>query len=603
MMAGLRFHSQRGFFSNVQYRTLNIQHRSWECPLRSTLDVECSMFDVHLQVSPLNDPSVLGGWASLKRERSPNGCVLHALIYSMCNFLRCTSRKARPGQRAGGYTSKMCAYFSGILFPSCMVRRRNAAGGVACQKQKIRLSRIVATLVFLLSLVPCGVHAATNDLDSAILQTRQEIKTALVELNTLRASIEKDREPLSKTHDDRSAAVREKRQVLERLQESKRYGEEQCRLLNANVLHLTEECRFVLTAISEYRRGLETRVLPTALQSYRPILKFCDELLVQEGNFSQLSLIASTLLPHAIAWNKERIGVHRMDGSALNHSGIEERGTFILMGPICYFVNVAGGGGLVLTRFGSLLPTYFNEHAPVEQRAIASLLTAPSACVPLDISNGDALKIAAAGDSFAEQIGKGGFVMVPLIIIGILSMALMLWKFLELRGMRLATTDSLADVIQHLNDAEPDQAIQAARALHKPLSAVIQDALAYRHAPREHLEEILHERILALVPGLERHLGTLAVFGGVAPLLGLLGTVTGMIHTFDLVTLFGTGEARLLSGGISEALITTKFGLAIAIPVLLVHAFLARRVRAIVGALENSAVHFVNSLKIEGPTP
>ena len=90
------------------------------------------------------------------------------------------------------------------------------------------------------------------------------------------------------------------------------------------------------------------------------------------------------------------------------------------------------------------------------------------------------------------------------------------------------------------------------------------------------------------------------MLGGVAPLLGLLGTVTGMIHTFNLATIFGTGNAKLLSGGISEALITTEYGLYIAIPVLLAHAFFARRVRSIIGALERAVVVFVNELTLTG---
>jgi biopolymer transport protein ExbB len=98
---------------------------------------------------------------------------------------------------------------------------------------------------------------------------------------------------------------------------------------------------------------------------------------------------------------------------------------------------------------------------------------------------------------------------------------------------------------------------------------------------------------------LERHLGTLAVLGGVAPLLGLLGTVTGMIHTFRLVTIFGAGNPRLLSGGIAEALVTTEFGLIIAIPVLLLHAYFSRRVRTITAALEHTLAGFVNSLKLK----
>ena len=77
-----------------------------------------------------------------------------------------------------------------------------------------------------------------------------------------------------------------------------------------------------------------------------------------------------------------------------------------------------------------------------------------------------------------------------------------------------------------------------------------------------------------------------SVIGGVAPLLGLLGTVTGMIHTFKLVTIFGSGEAHLLSGGISEALVTTEAGLVIAIPVLIAHAYFHRRVKSIIAGLE-----------------
>jgi biopolymer transport protein ExbB len=106
----------------------------------------------------------------------------------------------------------------------------------------------------------------------------------------------------------------------------------------------------------------------------------------------------------------------------------------------------------------------------------------------------------------------------------------------------------------------------------------------------------MHERALATIPTLDRHLGMLAVLGGVAPLLGLLGTVTGMIHTFELVTIFGTGDAKLLSGGITEALVTTETGLIIAVPVLLVHAYLSRRVRGIVTSLEQTVVGFMNRM-------
>jgi len=155
----------------------------------------------------------------------------------------------------------------------------------------------------------------------------------------------------------------------------------------------------------------------------------------------------------------------------------------------------------------------------------------------------------------------------------------------------------MLDALGHLDDETASDVLEWAERRPEPIGSVMAAAVRHRRASREHLEEILHEHVLGVVPRLERSLGMLAVFGGIAPLLGLLGTVTGMIHTFQLVQVFGTGNSRTLSGGISEALVTTQVGLIIAIPVLLAHAFLARRARALLGELEQSAVSLVNQVK------
>jgi len=448
-----------------------------------------------------------------------------------------------------------------------------------------------------------GATAQGDRVDKAVLKTQQDVATALADLNQQRTQIEAARAPLAAEHDALSRRVQEKRIALEQKLEAQQYGEQQRRALAADVAGLEEECQFVLIALSEYRRAMETRASQAELQGQRNALAACDTLLTDAKAFSRLPDAAGSLLPLATDWNRIRIGGYQAPGTALNAAGIEEHGRFVFIGPNVYFVEASGVGGIVQTPFGSLNPTTYSNHSQQEQENIAALLSEAQSVVPLDVSGGHALKIEAAGDSLSEHVRKGGFVMLPLLSIGLLALVFTGLKVIELRGMRFASTESLAGVIQHLGPGETAQAVEAARALHPPLSTLIEEALTYRDAPREHIEEILHERILAMVPRLERHLGTLAVFGAIAPLLGLLGTVTGMIHTFDLVTLFGTGEARLLSGGISEALITTKFGLAIAIPVLLVHAFLSRRVRTIVGALENSAIRFVNALKIGTATP
>ena len=91
----------------------------------------------------------------------------------------------------------------------------------------------------------------------------------------------------------------------------------------------------------------------------------------------------------------------------------------------------------------------------------------------------------------------------------------------------------------------------------------------------------------------------IAVVAATAPLMGLLGTVTGMIKTFKLITVFGTGDARSLSSGISEALVTTEFGLCVAIPALIIHALLLRRTKGVLASMEQTAVAFKNGLETD----
>jgi CBS domain-containing protein len=114
--------------------------------------------------------------------------------------------------------------------------------------------------------------------------------------------------------------------------------------------------------------------------------------------------------------------------------------------------------------------------------------------------------------------------------------------------------------------------------------------------PAELIEEVMYETVLATRLKLQRFLPFIAISAASAPLLGLLGTVTGIINTFKLITVFGSGDVKTLSGGISEALITTEFGLIVAIPSLLLHAFLSRKARHIIDEMEKTAIAFNNQI-------
>jgi biopolymer transport protein ExbB len=129
---------------------------------------------------------------------------------------------------------------------------------------------------------------------------------------------------------------------------------------------------------------------------------------------------------------------------------------------------------------------------------------------------------------------------------------------------------------------------------HVPVARVLKAGMLCCDMRREEMENALQEGILKEIPSMERFLSTLGMLAAIAPLLGLLGTVTGMIDTFHVITLHGTGDPRLMSGGISEALVTTMLGLSVAIPLMLAQTLLNRTVDNRIGEMEEKAVSLVN---------
>ena len=119
---------------------------------------------------------------------------------------------------------------------------------------------------------------------------------------------------------------------------------------------------------------------------------------------------------------------------------------------------------------------------------------------------------------------------------------------------------------------------------------------AREHYNRDAAERALAEAMLQETPELEKRLSTLAVIGGAAPLLGLLGTVTGMIQLFEVITVYGTNDPKLLAGGISEALITTETGLMIAVPIMLIHNYFSSLLRRIMVDLERYSLKILNAI-------
>ena len=190
----------------------------------------------------------------------------------------------------------------------------------------------------------------------------------------------------------------------------------------------------------------------------------------------------------------------------------------------------------------------------------------------------------------------GGWTM-PFIVVGsIIALAIVIERTLALKPERIAPPHLLAGVWQQLKAGEFDASRLKQLRQGSPLGAILAAGLANRGQGREVMKESIQEAAGHVVHDLERYLNTLGTIAAVTPLLGLLGTVVGMIRVFTEITIQGTGNANALAGGISEALITTAAGLAVAIPALVMHRYFTGKIDAIVVRLEQESIKLVDAL-------
>jgi biopolymer transport protein ExbB len=195
--------------------------------------------------------------------------------------------------------------------------------------------------------------------------------------------------------------------------------------------------------------------------------------------------------------------------------------------------------------------------------------------VAIDPSRGSILSLIVQTPDVRERIEQGGVIGYIILALGALGLLLGVERLVTIGVARQRTRRVLAD-----SAAAGDHVIVELRELARD-EAYLADA--------EALSAKMDEVVTIASEKLRRGLPTLAIFAAVSPLLGLLGTVTGMIETFQVITLFGAGDPRLMSGGISQALITTQLGLAVAIPLLLIQSFVQGRANALIATLDETA--------------
>jgi len=195
---------------------------------------------------------------------------------------------------------------------------------------------------------------------------------------------------------------------------------------------------------------------------------------------------------------------------------------------------------------------------------------------------------------------EGGLIMYPISIVGLLALLMVFERVFVIRWKGRHSRRRLRKVFELVHAGKVDEARAEGAKLKGSVGRIVQAVFRYpeggRHAAEKGVEDVFAYELLSL----ERRIGTIGVFGTTAPLLGLLGTVMGMIELFGVITLYGSNDPKMLAGGISLALIATEAGLLVAIPTQLLHSWISSSVDSLVGEMETCALKLMNGLWLKG---
>jgi biopolymer transport protein ExbB len=196
-----------------------------------------------------------------------------------------------------------------------------------------------------------------------------------------------------------------------------------------------------------------------------------------------------------------------------------------------------------------------------------------------------------------EFIIKGGPVMVPLLLCSVISLSIIVERFLSLRRTRILRYDVLQRIEELLRDRKIPEASTLCKRYPSSMTRVLLAAILNHDKSRQEIKEIIEDAGRQEVPVLERYLTILGTIASISVLLGLLGTVSGMIRTFNAIAALGYGHPEALAAGISEALVATATGLAIAIPTLVMYNYFTSKADSLVIEMEKNSLRMLSILK------
>ncbi len=428
----------------------------------------------------------------------------------------------------------------------------------------------------------------------------RRLKEALEELAGVRDAIAAEKIPLA---EELSRLERDLLTARDAYNDTKRQLDRRSLDMNnlrAEIKTRDQEKSYLSNLLSEYIRNLETRLHIVELRRYAAALD-AGKLAPERADLSPAGVFAEQL--RLVQLSVERleglVGGTIFAGQAAGDDGIVRQGTFALFGPVAYFASGDGAvAGVAEQRLGSLEPAvapYVNPEFAALTRAFVAVGRGD---LPFDGSFGNARKVEETHETLKEHIIKGGVLMYPIIAVAFVSLGYTAFKLLSLLMLRarMPAGRRLDAFMEAVAGASREDAVAAGRQLAGPMGRMLLAGCVLLGEKRDLIEESMFEIMLETKFRLRGLVPFVAVSAASAPLMGLLGTVLGIIQTFKMLTVFGSGDVKALSGGISEALITTEYGLYLAIPALMCHAVLMWMIKCYTDQMEKSAVTFLKQV-------
>ena len=423
-----------------------------------------------------------------------------------------------------------------------------------------------------------------------------DLKKAQQALTQQRAEIALEKPPLAKSFATVRADLVEKRRQVRIARMTVADRAEMFSELKKKHYLASQDHNFVLGKLKDYGLTLETFLLPGEQASYQDAL---DGIKDTSGNPQEVLEKRLASLEAGMDRLEMLLGGATISGEAVAPDGAVKEGTFALAGPAIWFVasddSIAGS---VVREKGSRNPKVIAGNSS----GIQTIVDGGESVLSIDVTGGKALALAALEEDKLDIFRKGGFWIWPILSIALFSAFCGVMKFAQIVRIRNPALDWVSKILSALRDGDQDTAEGLAAKVSHPVSDVVKNCLGYIKAGPDVVEEVLYEQLIGVQNKLQTWLPFIAVTAATAPLLGLLGTVSGMIRTFNVITVSGTGDAKPLAGGISEALVTTLFGLVVAIPALIIHALLSRRCQGISQTTEKLGLTLVNGLRNKSHT-